>query len=186
MSHGVLICMSVPIDYISSNASHIYELQLELIAYKNNFWLLTTHWKGRSWLPTGGWVQNAKGLGTVLSKSLGSAFRRISWLFGTFRRLSTKFRFKRKFGDISANFRDAYCPNPRELSNDISLCSKYRGENSAKMRSSRKFVANFRANFRSVLQAFLRKVQTPWSKYESSFCCGGVKHSQNLFADFSL
>ena len=54
------------------------------------------------------------------------------------------------------------------------------------MRSSWKFVANFRANFRSIFQAFLRKVQTPWSKYESSFCCAGVKHSQNLFADFSL
>ena len=63
--------------------------------------------------------------------------------------------------ETKANFRDAYCPNPRELSNDISLCLKYRGENSAKMRLSRKFVANFRANFRSVLQAFLRKVQTP-------------------------
>ena len=72
--------------------------------------------------------------GTVLSKSLGSAFRRISWLFGAFRGFLTKFRLKRKFGDISANFRDAYCPNPRELSNDISLCSKYRGENSAKIR----------------------------------------------------
>ena len=56
----------------------------------------------------------------------------------------------------------------------------------AKMRSSRKFVANFRANFCSVLQAFLRKVHMPWSKYESSFCCAGVKHSRNLFADFSL
>ena len=86
---------------------------------------------------------------------------RISTNFLAFWGFSTKFRLKRKFGDISANFRDAYCPNPRELSNDISLCSKYRGENSAKMRLSQKFVANFRANFRSVLQAFLRKVQTP-------------------------
>ena len=85
---------------------------------------------------------------------------RISTNFLAFRGFSTKFRLKRKFGDISANFRNAYCPNPRELSNDISLYTKYRGENSAKMRSSRKFVANFRANF-SVLQAFLRKVQTP-------------------------
>ena len=97
-----------------------------------------------------------------------------------------KFRLKQKFGDISANFRDTYCPNPCELLNDISFCLKYRGEHSAKMRSSRTFVANFRANFRSVLQAFWRKVQTPWSKYESSFCCAGMKHSRNLFADFSL
>ena len=41
---------------------------------------------------------------------------RISTDFLAFRGFSTKFRFKRKFGDISANFRDAYYPNPRELS----------------------------------------------------------------------
>ena len=81
---------------------------------------------------------------------------------------STKFRLKLKFGDISANFRDAYnCPNPRKFSNNISLCSKYHGENSAKMPLSRKLVANFRANFLSVLQAFLRKVQTPFAHFES-------------------
>ena len=50
--------------------------------------------------------------------------------FDEFPGFSMKFRLIRKFGDISANFRAAYCPNPHELSNDISLCSKYRGENS--------------------------------------------------------
>ena len=54
--------------------------------------------------------------GTVLSKSLDPHFDEFPGFSGL-------------FGDISANFRDAYCPNPRELSNDISLCSKYRGEN---------------------------------------------------------
>ena len=55
---------------------------------------------------------------------------RISTNFLAFRDFSTKCRLKQKFSDISANFRDAYCPNPCELSNDISLCSKYGGENS--------------------------------------------------------
>ena len=81
---------------------------------------------------------------TVLSKSLGSAFQPISWLFGAF---SMKFRLKRKFGDISANFRDAYCPNPRKLSNYISLCSKYRRENSVK----NALVSKIRCEFSSKL-----------------------------------
>ena len=72
---------------------------------------------------------------------------RISTNFLAFRGFLTKFRLKRKFGDISANFRDAYCPNPRELSNDISLCSKYRGENSAE----NALVSKIRCEFSSEL-----------------------------------
>ena len=118
---------------------------------------------------------------TVLSKSLGSTFRWISWLsglFGAFRRSfawnESSAIFRRIFGTpivlIRMNFRTIF------------RCAR---NIAAKMRLSRKLVANFWANFRSVLQAFSRKVQTPWSKYES-FCCAGVKHSRNLFADFSL
>ena len=67
--------------------------------------------------------------------------------FDEFPGFSTKCHLKRKFGDISVNFQDAYCSNPGELSNNILLCSKYRGENSGE----NALVSKIRCEFSSEL-----------------------------------
>ena len=78
----------------------------------------------------------------------------------------TKFRLKRKFGDISANFRDAYCPNPRELSNDISLCSKYRGENSAKIRRKSACLENSLRIFERTFVRFSKRFRGKFKRHD--------------------
>ena len=48
--------------------------------------------------------------------------------FDEIRGFSKKFRSERYFGDISPHFRDAYCVESRENSNDNSLCTVSRRE----------------------------------------------------------